>query len=226
MAERAPWLQATARTSWLQDAVRPSTCWWIIGSSVASFAAVAIAAALINPPAVAIAEDNFTLAAILAAAGIIVFVVGNGRPFGRAMQLATFVALATVGYGWYSGRQWTHARQSNFLHERQTQQIRLNAMQLSANLITFLRERRHFVPPPPAAATWDADEWAITRFERETVQQYEARFGREVRSAHDLLALRGLRDRDLDLAYRRPADEFQIQTIAIKLMTLARRLSQ
>jgi 4-amino-4-deoxy-L-arabinose transferase-like glycosyltransferase len=224
MAERTPWFQVEERVSWLHRAVRPSTCWWIIGASVAAFAAVGLAAASLYPPAVAMADDDFTLAAILAVAGIVVFVSGNVRPFGRPAQLATFVALMTVGFGWYSARQWTHARQATFLVERQTQQIRLNAMQLSANLVNFLRDRRKEVPPPPAAATWDADERRIIRFEAETVRLYEAKFAREVRSSRDLLAIRGLRDRDLDTFYRRPANEFQIQTIAIKLSTLGRRL--
>jgi hypothetical protein len=224
MAERTPWFQVGERVSWLQDAVRPSTCWWVIGTSVAAFAAVGLAAASLDPPAVAMADDDFTLAAILAVAGVLVFVAGNVRPFGRPAQLATFVALMTVGFGWYGARQWTHARQAAYLVERQTQQIRLNAIQLSANLVNFLRDRRREVPPAPSAATWDADERAIIRFEAETVRLFDAKFARDVRSSRDLLALRGLRDRDLDTFYRRPANEFQIQTIAIRLSALARRL--
>src|SRR6266851_2065608 len=120
MAERTRSLHAAERVSWFQNAVRPSTCWWIIGASVVAFAAVGVAAASLNPPAAAMADDNFTLAAILAVAGIVVFVSGNVRPFGRPAQLATFVALMTVGFSWYGARQWNHARQATYLFERQT----------------------------------------------------------------------------------------------------------
>jgi hypothetical protein len=41
---------------------------------------------------------------------------------------------------------------------------------------------------------------------------------------HDLLAMRGLRDRDFDAFYRRPTDETQIHTIAVKMARLANRL--
>jgi hypothetical protein len=226
MSSRSSWFLSADRGAWLRDAVGPSIVWWIIGASVASFATIGAIAASLTPPAVAIAEDDFTIAAILAVAGVIVYVTRSGQPFGRAMQLATFLALVGVGGGWYGARQWTRTRQLQYLFDRQTQQIRLNTVQLSANLVTFLRDRRRYVPPPPSAATWDEDERAITRFERETARLYDAKFSREVRAAHDLLALRGLRDRDLDLVYRRPADEFQIQTIALKLSLLARRLDR
>jgi len=226
MAERTPWFPAAERVSWFQDAIRPSTCWWIIGASVVSFAAVGVAAASLNPPAVAMADDDFTLAAILAIAGIVVFVSGHVRPFGRQAQLATFVALIAVGFSWSGARQWNHARLVTYLFERQTEQIRLNAMQLSANLVNFLRDRRREAPPPPAAATWDADERAIIGFEDETARLFEVKFSRDVRSSRDLLALRGLRDRDLDTFYRHPANQFQIQTIALKLSALSRRLNR
>src|SRR5579862_8584402 len=113
MRVRTRWFQPVARMSWLQDAVRPSTCWWIIGASVAAFAAV----------------------------GIAVFASSEVRPFNRPAQLATFMALLIVGFSWYSARQWNHERQLAYLFERQTQQIRVNALQLSANLVNFLRDR-------------------------------------------------------------------------------------
>jgi hypothetical protein len=221
MAERTPWLQATASTPWLVLAVRPSICWWIIGTAIATVAAFGVIAAAMTPPAVKIANDHFTLAAILAVAGVAVGAVTNRRRFGRPAQLATFVALLIIGGAWSGAQQWTRQRQVEYIANRQKQQLRLNALQLSGNLINFLRERRRFVPPPPAAATWDKDQRAIIRFEAETVRMFEQKFAREVRSARDLLALRGYRDRDLDLVYRRPADEFHIRMIAIKLAALA-----
>jgi hypothetical protein len=58
---------------------------------------------------------------------------------------------------------------------------------------------------------------ALERFESDTVRAYERRFGARVRAAHDLASLRGLRDRDLDAFFRRPANEFQMRVIARKL---------
>jgi hypothetical protein len=226
MAERTRWFQVTQPTPWLQVAVRPSICWWIIGTTVVCFVALGGIAASMTPPAVAIADDHFTFAAILAAAGVIVWVSGSCRSFSRRVQLVTFVALLAVGFGWSSARQWAHRRQSEYVAQRQAQQTRLTAIQTSGNLLNFLRERRRFVPPPPAATTWDQDQRALRRFEAETARMFEARFAREVRSVHDLLAVRGLRDRDLDTLYRRPVDEFQIRTIAMKLTALADRLPQ
>src|SRR6185436_5267206 len=104
-------------------------------------------AALMVPPAVDIANDDFTLAAILAAAGVIVWVSSNCESFGRPVQLGTLVALLIVGGAWHSARQWNQQRQASYLVTRQKQQLRLNAIQLSGNLINFLRERRRFLPP-------------------------------------------------------------------------------
>jgi hypothetical protein len=80
------------------------------------------------------------------------------------------------------------------------------------------------LPPPPSPDTWDEDERALRRFANQTLRLFEARFGREVRSQHDLFAVRGMRDRELDNIYRRPTDEFQIHTIATKMALLASRL--
>lgn len=224
MAERTPWLQTNESSPWFELAVRPSICWWIIGAAVMTVAAFGVIAASMAPPATAIADDDFTLAAILAASGVIVWVAGNGRTFGRPAQLATFVSLVLVSGAWSGARQWNHQRQLDYIVGRQRQQLRLSALELSGNLINFLRERRKFLPSPPAPDTWDKDERAIIRFEAETVKLFEQRFAREVRSTHDLLALRGYRDRDFDLLYRRPAGEFHIRTIAVKLAALGNKI--
>jgi hypothetical protein len=224
MAERTPWLQTTESTPWFELAVRPSIVWWIIGVAVLTVAAFGVIAGLMTPPAVAIADDDFTFAAILAASGVIVWVAGSNRAFGRPAQLGTFLALLVIAGAWSGARQWSHQRQFEYVANRQRQQLRLSALELSGNLINFLRVRRQFLPPPPAPDTWDKDERAIIRFEAETVKAFEQKFAREVRSTHDLLALRGYRDRDLDTLYRRPADEFHIRTIAIKLATLANKI--
>jgi hypothetical protein len=204
--------------------IRPSFCWWVIATTVAAFTAVGIAASLIVPPVVPTAEENFTIAAILATAGVVTFVSTSWRPFNRQAQLATFVALVVIAFGWYSGRQWVQNRQFEYQSMRQREQLRNASVQLSGNIMKFLRERRKALPPPPSPETWEEDERALTRFSNQTVRLFEARFGREVRSTHDLLAMRGLRDRDLDNVYRRPTDEFQIHTVATRISILASRL--
>jgi hypothetical protein len=204
--------------------IRPTFCWWVIGTTVAAFSAVGIAATLIAPPVVATAEENFTIAAILAGAGVITFVSTSWRPFGRRAQLVTFIALLMIGSGWYGGRQWVYTKQREYQLTQQREQLRNATMRLSGNIMKFLRERRMALPPPPSPDTWDEDERALRRFANQTVRLFEARFGREVRSQHDLFAVRGLRDRDLDSIYRRPTDEFQIHTIAKKMAHLANRL--
>ena len=157
---------------------------------------------------------------------MIVWVAGNGRAFGRPAQLGAFVSLVLVCGAWSSARQWNHQRQFDYLVSRQRQQLRFSAIELSGNLLNFLRERRLALPPPPSPDTWDRDERAIIRFEAETVKAFEQKYGRDVRSTHDLLALRGYRDRDLDMLYRRPADEFHIRTIAIKLAALGNKVDR
>jgi hypothetical protein len=47
-----------------------------------------------------------------------------------------------------------------------------------------------------------------------------------VRAAHDLLSLRGVRNRDFDNFYRSPANDFQIRVLADKLAFLAAKLDQ
>jgi 4-amino-4-deoxy-L-arabinose transferase-like glycosyltransferase len=226
MAERTPWLQTTESRPWSELAVRPSICWWIIGAAVVTVAVFGFIAASMTPPAVSIADDDFTFAAILGAAGVIVWIAGVGRTYGRAAQLGAFVSLLVIAGTWSSARQWNHERQFDYLASRQRQQLRLSAIELSGNLLNFLRERRQFLPPPPSPRTWDKDERAIIRFEADTVKLFEQRYGRDVRSTHDLLALRGFRDRDFDMVYRRPADEFHIRTIAIKLAALSNKIDR
>ena len=82
------------------------------------------------------------------------------------------------------------------------------------------------VPPHPRPATWDDDVAAWLRFEGGTALMYNRRFGARVRTAHDLLTLRGMRDADLDAFYRSPDSEFQMTIVARKLSGLADRLAR
>src|SRR5258705_146121 len=89
-------------------------------------------------------------------------------------------------------------------------------------------EPSHFMRPPahPATPTWEHDVEAVLGYEQETSALFEAQFGLQVRRIRDLLALRGLRDRDLDAFYRRPANAFEIGVVAEKVAALARRLER
>jgi hypothetical protein len=98
---------------------------------------------------------------------------------------------------------------------------------------TFAREERllTFVMFVAIVLSWIGvrqaiGEAALDRFETETVVLFERRFGRQVRNTHDLLTLRGLRTRDFDLFYRRPANEFQMRVIAAQLAFLAKKLDE
>src|SRR5438132_1510189 len=64
------------------------------------------------------------------------------------------------------------------------------------------------------------------RFDTDTVVLYEQQFGGRVRTAHDLLTFRNMRDRDLDTFYRRPANVFQMRIVAQKLAFLSNKLER
>jgi hypothetical protein len=96
----------------------------------------------------------------------------------------------------------------------------------AVRLTEFCDARDRVAPPRPRPATWQRDEDTFDRFESETVDAYERRFGPRVRAAHDLASLRGLRDRDLDAFFRHPANEFQMRVIAKKLDGFATKLAR
>jgi 3-oxoacyl-[acyl-carrier-protein] synthase III len=96
----------------------------------------------------------------------------------------------------------------------------------SVRITQFVDARDRVAPPRPRPATWQQDVEAFDRFESETVTVYERRFGARVRAAHDLVSLRGLRDRDFDAFFRHPANEFQMRVIAKKLDGFSTALSK
>jgi hypothetical protein len=206
--------------------VRDTIFWWIPAAAGAAFAAVGAAAVIMSPPAVAVADDDFALAAIVLIAGVIAWAAMMRPLFGRREQAITLAALCAIAVGWYGARLWGHQRQAAFAAERQNQQLRLNATQLSTTLIAFLRIREQLAPPRPAGMPTKNEKAVSQRFEAETMRLFDGRFARDVRSTHDLLALRGLHDRDLDLIYRRPANGFQIRIIADRMAMLASGLEQ
>jgi 3-oxoacyl-[acyl-carrier-protein] synthase III len=95
---------------------------------------------------------------------------------------------------------------------------------LSASILAFVAERSRHAPPPPRPATWEQDQAAFARYETETVEMYEQRFGKATRIAHDVLRQLGVRDRDLDVFYAHPANAFQMRIIGTKLAALSARV--
>src|SRR5581483_291258 len=164
---------------------------------------------------------DFALAAIVLIAAVVAWAVMLRPAFGRREQAFVFVSIAAIATGWYDVRQWSHDRQAAFAAERQSQQLRLNTMQLSTNLVAFVETRQHLAPPRPRGTPTQKEAETSRRFEMETLRLFDGRFARDVRATHDLLALRGLHDRDFDLIYRHPENGFQIRIIASRLATLA-----
>ena len=179
-----------------------------------------------TPPAGAIADRYSTLAAILIAATVLTTMVATNDRLGRPGRLAAVVVLLATGMGWYSGRLWVHEKQFDYLVAQQKTDLELRSLELSGNIVNFLRERGLAAPPRPKPATWDHDVDAVLRYEQETSLLFEAEFGPKVRMTREMLALRGLIDRDLDAFYRRPANAFQICVVAKKLAALGRRLER
>lgn len=196
------------------------------GASIAGFAGLAFTAARLWPPATAIADRYLALAAVSTMAAVIAFAATSWQAFERPHRLAAFVLLMTSGMAWYAGRLWIHERQFDYLVASQKAGLQLRAIELSGDVVNFLRERERTAPPRPAPATWNRDTAALLRYDAETATAFEQTFGRQVRRAHDLLELEGLTDPDLDAFYRHPANAFQIYVVAQKLASLAHRLDR
>ncbi len=153
-----------------------------------------------------------------------VWTIVSAPDFGREERLFTFVTLLVIAMGWYATRQWIFERQFDRLAADQQMQLKLGVAELSGNIVNFLEARRREAPAPPRPASWDQDELAILRFDAETGQRFDARFGAQVLTARNLLAMRGLIDRDLDRFYRHPGDSFHIRIVATRLRVLGDRV--
>jgi hypothetical protein len=172
-------------------------------------------------------DDRYlTLAAIAATAAVVTTMVMAHRPLDRARRLLAVVLLGTIWCGWYAVRLHSHEVQFDALVRRQKSDLELGCVALSGDIVAFARERGASAPPPPKPATWEQDVTALLRYDTETSVLFEEKFGPQVRKAHDLLALEGIRDRDFDVFYRHPANAFQINVVASKLVALAHRLAK
>jgi hypothetical protein len=199
-------------------------CKAAVAAAAVACGTVALAAAELTPPAVSIADRYLTITAILVAAAVLAAVGSARRALDRPERLAAVVALLATAGAWYAAQMAVHEKQFDYLVASQQSQLQLTAVELSGDILNFLYRRGRGAPPRPAPPTWNRDVAAILQFEDTTAAEFEASFGPEVRKAHDLLALEGLRDPDLEAFYRRPANAFQIDVVARRLAALAQRL--
>jgi len=204
---------------------RAGALWkWAVAAAVFGCAAVALTAAELTPPAVPIADRYLTLTAVFIVAAVLSAIGSSATALDRPERLAAVVALLATAGAWYAAQVAVHEKQFDYLVAWQKTQLEMAAVELSGDIVNFLNRRSHDAPPRPSPATWDRDVEAVLQFEQATSVEFEAAFGARVRRTRDLLALEGLRDADLDAFYRRPANAFQIDVVARKLLALARRL--
>jgi hypothetical protein len=173
-----------------------------------------------------IADRYLTFAAIAATAAVVTAMVMARRPMDRARRLLVVVLLGAIWCAWYAARLHIHEVQFDALVRKQKGDLELRCLTLSGDIAAFARQRGETAPPPPKPATWERDVTTLLRYDTETSIMFEEKFGAQVRKAHDLLAIEGIRDRDFESFYRHPANAFQINVVASKLVALAYRLER
>jgi hypothetical protein len=208
------------------DLVRRVTGWWAVGAAVGASAAFGIVALRLDPPAFAVASSCVLILAVSLGVRLIAWVAASGATFGREERLVSFVALLAISFGWLGTTEWLAERDFDYRAARQKADLIFVLRDLSSRIDGFAATRDRAAPPRPRPATWQDDEDNVERFEAATVVEYERSFGAKVRMARNLVAIRGVTDRDFDTFYRHPANEFQIRVIADKLDVFAKRLSR
>jgi hypothetical protein len=191
---------------------------------------VAVGCALVamraDPPAPAVAGRCASAAAVLLMLKMIAVVARMRTGGGREARLLTFVVFVAIVMGWFGAERAIADAAFNYQVHAQKSALVAASRDLSREILAFVDARHRAAPPRPRPETWDGDVAAWLRFESETVRDYNRRFGARVRTAHDLLTLRSLRDADFDAFYRAPDGEFQIAIVARKLTVLADRLAR
>ena len=211
---------------YLSDLARRASDWWTVGAAVSTSALFGIVALRLDPPAFSVASSCVLILAVSLVVRLIAWVATSGATFGREERLVSFVALLAIGFGWLGVRQWIAERDFDYRAAQQKADLVFILRDLSSRIDGFAASRDRLAPPHPRPASWQDDEDNFERFEEETAIEYERSFGAKVRLARNLVAIRGLIDRDFDTFYRHPANEFQIRVIASKLDVFAKRLSR
>ena len=208
------------------DVIRRVFGWWTTSAGVAAAGAF-LAISLRQPqPAFDVARSCVAIIAVILAAKVLAWVAVAGASFGREERLLAFVMLAAVGLGWIGMGEWVGERAFDYRAGQQKADLMSALHDTSVRITEFCDARDKVAPPRPRPATWQRDVDAFERFESDTVRVYERRFSARVRTAHDLASLRGLRDRDFDAFFRRPANEFQMRVIARKLDGFSEKLTR
>jgi hypothetical protein len=201
--------------------IRPIVASFVPAAAGTALAVAGVLTVLKTPADLGPAHDYFAIAAIVLIAGVISWAVIARPSFGRLEQFVMFVTLAAIAGGWYASYQWSDAMRAAFVASRQGHQLKLNAARLADTLVVFLSDRERVAPPRPAGKPTKKELETSRTFEAETLRLFENNFAREVRATHDLLAIRGLHDHDLDVMYRHPENGFQIRIIASRFAMLA-----
>ena len=204
--------------------VRHALSWPYVGPPVVLLIILGEIGGRVAPPAADVSTWCFGSAAVLLTLKLLSWIATAQRSFGRPHRLAAFVMLAAIAMGWYGAMQWVHERQFDYIVAAQNADLKQTAQQLSASILAFVAERSRHAPPRPRPATWNQDETAFFIYETEMVETFERRFGKPTRVVHDVLRQLGLRDRDLDTFYARPANAFQMRIVALKLASLAQKV--
>ena len=178
---------------------------------------------LMSPP-VALTLWCFGAADALLLIKLTIWVASSYRTFGREERLMTVIALLFIGTSWYATRIWTFERQFDSFVTAQNGNFRLTLNELSGKILVFAADRSRHAPPAPQPDTWDRDVAVFLGYQNDTVTEFEARFGGEVRAAHDTLGAFGVTDRDFEMFYRRPADLFEMRVVAEKLAKFSTKI--
>src|SRR5215471_266579 len=158
--------------------------WPAIGTGVAVAAIFFVTALRVTLPAFDVARLCLAIIAILLAVKVLAWVAVSGTSFGREERLLAFVMLAACGLGWIGAGEWIEERAFDYRAAQQRDELTRALHDTAVRLTQFCDTRDRMAPPHPRPATWQRDEEAFDRFETETVDAYERRFGAGVRAAH------------------------------------------
>jgi hypothetical protein len=198
-------------------AVRRAASWRYVGPAVFSLVAAAEVGGRLSPLPVSLVLRCFSAAAVILLVKLTVWVVTSYATFKRDERLIAFVSLLIVVGSWYGTRAWVFERAFDDLVATQNRNLKLTLNELSGKILVFVAARGQHAPPPPKPDTWDRDQAEIMHYRQETQVEFEATFGKEVRTAHNVLGLFSLTDRDFERFYRQPSDPFEMTIVARKL---------
>ena len=198
-------------------AVRRAASWRYVAPAVFTLVAAAEIGARLSPLPIDLVVRCFSAAAVILLVKPTVWVVTSRATFTRDERLIAFISLLIIVGGWYGTRMWAFERTFDDLVATQNRTLKLTLNELSGKILVFVAARGRQAPPAPKPETWDLDQAAIMRYRQETQIEFETEFGKQVRTAHNVLGLFSLTDRDFERFYRQPSDTFEMTILAKKL---------